>query len=167
MISRRLHQLIYWLILLACLFAILILPSVFPVQTPAQKQATANQNNIASQTATSASIFNNNLLIGVITLIPGLGWGYIIAALYSTGVVVASYNQPWYFVLLNPFAWVELATYSFVLVQSIKLTHMFKQRKCNDFKYTTIKTIAYTFIIVTIVLLASALVEYWLIRGMA
>lgn len=166
MLTLRRHQILYWLLLLGCLFTVLILPSFLPVQTETEKQQTKEHNNAIAQTATVASIFNNNLIIGLIAFVPFIGWGYLLAALWNTGVVVASYNLPSYTVLLNVFAWVELAVYSYIVLQSVKLVHLFQQRKCNDFKASTLKLVAYTLITTNIVLLVSALLEYTMLRQM-
>jgi hypothetical protein len=157
---------IFFVIVLMLLFLILVLPSVIHTQTPEQQQATQQQNNLQSQKATASSIFNNNLIVSLISLIPIVGWGYLIAVLWNTGVVVASYGQPWYWIFNNVFAWIELAVYSYVVLQSWKLYHLIPQRKCNDFKVTFTKTVAYTLIITTVVLMLSALLEYALISRM-
>ena len=154
----------FFAVLMVC-FLIMIVPSLLPVQSTAQKQATVQQNNVQSQQASAASIFNNNLVVSGITLIPFVGWGYLIFALWNTGVVIASYGHPWYWIFNNPFAWVELSVYSYVLLQSWKLRRLIPQWRCNDFKVTFTKTVAYTFIVMIIVLFVSAMVEYFVIRG--
>ena len=160
MMHPRFKRVIYFAILLFALFTILIFPSLIPFQTPAQQQATQHQNTVQSQNATASSIFNNNMLVAGLTLIPFVGWGYLIAVLWNTGVVVASYQHPWWWILNNTFAWIELAVYSYVLLQSWKLYRLIPQWRCNDFKVTFTKTVAYTMIVATIVLLLSALLEY-------
>jgi hypothetical protein len=156
---------------MACFF-IMILPSLIPVQNQTQKQATVTQNNIQSSQASATSIFNNNLMVASITLIPFVGWGYLIFALWNTGVVIASYGQPWFWIFNNLFAWIEIAIYSYVVLQSWKLLSILKQHKINDwfhpggyYKLIFTKTVAYTYIVMIVVLLASALLEYFLIRG--
>jgi hypothetical protein len=162
----------FFVLLLMALFFILVLPSLLPIQNQTQKQATMNQNNVQSQHATATSIFNNNLLVAGITFIPIVGWGYLIFAMWNTGVVIASYGQPWYWIFNNPFAWVELAIYSYVVLQSWKLLGVLKQHKIRDwfhpggyYKLTFVKTIAYTFITITLTLLLSAILEYAVIAS--
>ena len=175
----KFNRLPFFVAVLMVCFLIMIVPSLLPVQSTAQKQATVQQNNVQSQQASAASIFNNNLVVSGITLIPFVGWGYLIFALWNTGVVIASYGHPWYWILNNVFAWIELAVYSYVILQSWKLLSLFKQRKT---KFTDLdgkqvvrkttgvypeiaKTVAYTFIVMVVVLFVSAMLEYLLIRG--
>jgi hypothetical protein len=170
-------SLVHFGAILAMLFLILILPTLLHLQSPEQQQATQQQNNNQSRLATASSIFNNNLMVAGISLVPYFGWGYIIFVLWNTGTVIASYGQPWYWVLNNMFAWIELAVYSYMILKSIKLVQLFRQRKT---KFTDlegkvvvrktvgvypeiVKTLAYTFIVASMVLLASALIEYALI----
>jgi hypothetical protein len=172
-------SIVYFGTVYTVLFVILILPSIIHLQSPEQQQATMQQNNVQSQAATASSIFNNNMVVAALTLVPYLGWGYIIYVLWNTGTVVASYGHPWYWVLGNVFAWVELAVYSYMILKSIKLVQLFRQRKTcfTDLdgkvvvRKTTgvypeiIKTVAYAFIWSTIVLLTSAIIEYFFIIG--
>lgn len=162
--NRRLKSSASFFIVLFLLFFIIIIPSLIPVQTLTQKQETQQHNNEVSQQATVASIFNNNLIIAIISFIPFVGWGYLLAALWNTGVVVASYSQPWYNLFLNPFAWIELYTFTYILFQSWKIVHLIPQRKANDFKVTLIKLICKTLIVITLILLFSAMLEYAIIR---
>ena len=159
----RYKKILYYFILLTALFLILVLPSIITVQTPQQQQATQHQNNIQAQKATATSIFNNNLLVAAISLIPFVGWSYLIYVLWNTGVVIASYGHPWYWIFNNVFAWIELAVYSYAVLQSWKLYHLIPQWRCNDFKVTFTKTVAYTMITVILALLASAVLEYMVI----
>ena len=170
-------NIVYFGIVLAVLFAILIIPSLLHLQTPEQQMDTQQQNNVRSQQATASSIFNNNILVAGITLVPYVGWGYIIFVLWNTGTVIASYGQPWYWILNNMFAWIELAIYGYMILRSIKIVHLFRQRKTKFtdldgmvvVRKTTgvyvelVKTIAYAFIVSTLVLSASAVLEYFLI----
>ena len=163
MMQPRLKKLIYFIILLFGLFFVLVLPSIIVVQSPQQQQATQHQNDVQAQKSTAASIFNNNLLVAGISLIPFVGWGYLIYVLYNTGVVIASYGHPWWWIFNNTFAWIELGVYSYMVLQSWKLRRLIPQWRCNDFKVTFTKTVAYTMITAIIVLLASALLEYMVI----
>ena len=156
----RCKRLIYFIILLATLFFVIVLPSIIVVQTPQEQQATQHQNDIQAQQATAASIFNNNLLVAGISLIPFLGWGYLLYVLWNTGIVIASYGHPWYWIFNNTFAWIELAVYSYMVLQSWKLYRLGPQFRCNDFKVTFIKTMVYSMITAILILLASALLEY-------
>lgn len=162
-----------------CLFFILLLPSVFSFQSESQKQATVENNNALSMAANPASIFNNNLIVAGITMIPYAGWIFMGYVMYNTGVVIASYGQPWWWSLTNPFAYVELAVYAYMILRSIKLVQLFRQRytKFTDLdgklvvRKTTgvypeiVKTLAIAFIVCTLVLLVSAFVEFLFIRG--
>jgi hypothetical protein len=172
-------QLCYFLTIFTILLVIVILPSVISVQSPSQKQDTMQQNNNNSRTTTAPAIFNNNLIVALVSLIPYVGWGWLGYVIWNTGVVLASYSQPWYWVLGNPFVYVEFAVYSYMVLRSIKLVRLFRQRKTRftdlDGKVVVrkttgvypeiVKTAAYTFIVATVVLLAAALVEYVLIQS--
>lgn len=153
-------------LLVAALFLLLILPSLLPVQSDAEKLANVERNDAVSLVATPTTIFNNNLLIAGISLVPVFGWGFIVFVMWNTGLTLASYGQPFFWVLFNPFAWVELSVYSYAVLKSVKLIHLLRQRKCNDFKVSFVKTVAYSFIFMCLILLGSALVEYWLIQGL-
>ena len=177
MMQPRLKKLIYFIILLFGLFFVLVLPSIIVVQSPQQQQATQHQNDVQAQKSTAASIFNNNLLVAGISLIPFVGWGYLIFVLYNTGVVIASYGHPWWWILNNTFAWIELGVYSYMIMKSIKLLQLFKQRKTKftdlDGKVIVRKTTGvwneiittamFSLIAACIVLLLSALLEYQII----
>jgi hypothetical protein len=164
MIGRKTKQLVYFLLILEGLFLILMLPTVFFTQPATQKQVTMTNNNNQARQATVTSIFHNNLLIAVVTLIPVAGWGYCIAVMWQTGVVVASYNYPFYWIAGNPFAWIELSVFAYVILQSYKLLHLVPQRKANDFKVTFTMVACKALIASIVVLLVSALLEYWVIR---
>jgi hypothetical protein len=175
----RFHSFKQFTIIFIALFFILLLPNVLPVHTASENQAIMENNNAKSQVATPSSIFNNNLVVAGITMIPGAGWIWLGYVMWNTGVVVASYGQPWWWSLINIFVYVELAVYAYVIMRSIKLVQLFKQRKTVfvdlDGKTITrkttgvypeiVKTIAVTFIVCIVVLLISALVEFFLIRG--
>jgi ABC-type proline/glycine betaine transport system permease subunit len=118
------------------------------------------------------------MAIAGFTLIPFLGWGFLGYLLWNTGKIVASYNQPWYWSFNNLFAWIELAVYSYAVLRSIKLVHLWRQRKTkfimptgelvirntNGFWYEFIKTIAFALIVMCIVMLLSAILEYRLLQ---
>jgi archaellum biogenesis protein FlaJ (TadC family) len=156
-------SILYFLIVLSALFLVVIIPSIIPFQTPEQQNETKHENDITSQTATATSIYHNNMIIAGLTLVPYVGWGYLFYALWNTGLVVASYHQPWWYLFMNPFAWIELSIYSYALLQSLKILHLLPQYKANDFWYTLIRKIAYTIVFMALALLASAIVEYLLI----
>jgi hypothetical protein len=111
------------------------------------------------------------------TLIPYVGWGYLIFVLWNTGTVVASYGQPWYSIFGNVFAWIELAVYSYMILKSIKIVQLFKQRKTcfidldgkcvvrktNGVWYQIFQTSMYALIVSCLVLMTSAVIEYFII----
>lgn len=166
------------LIIFAVLFAVLSFPSLIP-QPDSQSQLIMEQNNARAQSATVASIYNNNLVIALCTLIPVGGWIFIGVVLWSTGVVVASYANPVATLLFNPFVYVELAVYSYVVLQSIRILRLFRRRKTRftDLEgkqvvrntvgvwYEIGKTVAYVLIVCAVTLLVSALIEYSLVAG--
>lgn len=166
-------------IVFGLMFLILLLPSLLPLQSESEKQAIVEQNALVAQSATVSSIFNNNLCVAVISLFPFLGWGLLGFILWNTGYVVAGYGDVVACLFLNPFVYVELALYSYVVLQSYRLWRLFRQRltvftdldgkrvvrKTNGIYQEMGKTGAYTFIVVTVVLLVSAFVEVMLIRG--
>lgn len=168
---------IYFLTILTLMFLILIIPSLLPIQSQAQKANNVAANDAQSRGATATNIFNNNIFIAGVSLIPYVGWGYIIFALWNTGTVIASYNQPWNWVLNNLFAWIELGVYSFMIMKSFKLLQLFRQRKTKftdlDGKVVVRKTTGvwneivttamFSLIAACIVLLLSALLEYQVI----
>jgi hypothetical protein len=170
---------VYFLTIFAVLFLLLAFPSLLPFQSPEDNQATVEQNNLASQSATVASIYNNNMVIAGFSLIPVGGWIFLGFILCNTGVVVASYGQPITTLVLNPFVYIELSIYSYVVLRSIKLLHLFRQRQTKFVDLTgkqvvrrttgvyhdIAKTVAYTLIVSCLALLASAFVEYMILRG--
>ena len=162
---------IYFLIM-AVLFGLILLPTLLPVQSQTQKQSNVQANDAQSHSATATRIFNNNIIIAAVALIPYVGWGYLGYVMWETGKVIASYNQPWWWIFNNPFAWIELSIYSYMVLQSWKLFGLLKQNKLSDwfhsggyFKVKVIKTIAYTMIVAIVVLLLSAILEYWVIAS--
>jgi hypothetical protein len=168
-----------FVLIFICLFTVLIIPSIISVQNDVQNQITMEYNDQKSQLATVSSIFNNNLLVSCVSLVPYAGWGILLAVLWQTGVVVASYGLPWYYILFNPFAYVELCMFSFVVLRSVHLVRLFFRRKTKfiDLEgkwvirkttgvyYDMIKTVAIVLIVCSVVLLLSAFAEImWLQR---
>ncbi len=169
----------YFFAIFTCLIIVLLIPGIVSLQSATQKQATMEHNNALSQTATITSIFNNNLVIAGISFIPYAGWGWLIFVLWNTGTVAASYSQPWYWLLLNPFTYIEIAVYSYMVLKSIWIVQLFKRRKT---KFTDLegnlvvrkttgvwpeiaKTAAYAFITCTVTLLVSAFIEFAIIHA--
>ena len=99
-------------------------------------------------------------MISLIGLIPILGASFILACSWATGLVVASYNQPVYWILTNPFAWIELSVYSFVLLQSWRIIQFYRQRKTIKFWNLTAKTALTTIMVMGFILFLSAVLEY-------
>lgn len=178
----RFKHYLYFIAIFVGLLFILLFPSVLSLHTVSENQAIAENNNAKSQIATPISIFNNNLIVAGITLIPGAGWIWLGYVMWNTGTVVASYGYPWYWIFTSVagvFAFVELAVYAYVILRSIKLVQLFRQRytkftdlNSNVVKRKTVgvypemvKTGAYVFIVSAVVLLCSALIEYYIIHG--
>lgn len=151
----KLKQLDYFMLLLTCLFLTLMLPSILSVQSPTEKQVTMEHNDQVAKSATVYSIFANNIVITLGTLIPVFGWGYILYIMWNTGTVIASYSQPFYWVLNNPFAWIELSVCSYAILQSIKLLKFTRQRNWNKL----VRTICVSTGIIATAVLASAAIE--------
>jgi hypothetical protein len=126
--------------------------------------STVQSNNLKTQTSTVFSIFSNNFMVAAVTLIPGVGWGYILMVMWNTGVVVASYNQPAYWVLNNPFAWIELSVYSFAVLWSIKLFYMVKDRKRPQYGQRLFAYAVLGLMVVGVVLFLSAVLEFSIIH---
>ena len=99
--------LLHFVVVFVCLFFILSLPSILNFQTPEQKQLIVTDNNAKSQSASVSGIFNNNLVLALLSFIPYAGWGLLIAFLWNTGVIVSAYGQPVATLLLNPFAYLS------------------------------------------------------------
>lgn len=138
-------------------------PSFLPVQTEQQKQNNVQSNNARAGSATIFNIFIQNYAIALVTFIPVIGWGFIGAVMWNTGLVIASYNQP-FWQLTSIFAWIELSIYSFVIVQSLWLVQIWLKRKTTNMLTPIIKTILITASVVAIVLVLSAILEFVVIR---
>ena len=156
--SRR--SIVYFIMLLAILFFVLLLPSFLPVQSEAQKQANMNHNNQAAKVATANGIFSNNMLIATLAIIPGIGWGFILFSMWETGLIVASYSQPFY-VLLSPVAWIELSVYAFAIISSVELVQIYRHKSKRNFFQTMLVSLA----MISIILFLSATFEIHLING--
>jgi hypothetical protein len=173
------RQFLYFIVIYGALFAVLILPGLFPTLSLSEAEAIRDNNNAVAQSATVTSIFNNNLAIAGFSIIPFGGWIFAFYILWQTGVVVSSYGYPWWFILSNPFAYVELAVISYMILRSVRLVHLFRQRKTRftDLDGKTVVrrttgvyhsmalTVAYSLIAATIILLVSAFIEFLMIRG--
>ena len=99
------------------------------------------------------------------SLFPFAGWLFVGVVLWRTGLLVASYNQPWFWAFGNVFAWVELSVYSFVVVQSLRLFMFYRQRKILRFWYVVFKTVLFTLGVAGVVLFLSALLEFAVIHS--
>jgi hypothetical protein len=154
---------VYFGTLLVCLFIVVALPSLLPVQSDAQKQSNVDWNARMGQTATAASIFLNNFLISLIALVPLVGWSYLLAALWKTGLVIASYPSLSGFAVakLGLFCLFELGVYSFVVLQSVKIVQLRRKRRWRLIG----KTIIFTIAVSMVVLLLSAIIEYTIIHS--
>lgn len=157
-----------WIILffavLGMLFLIAALPGVLPVQSEAQKIANVESNTAKTGTVTIQSIFLNNFLVALATLIPFAGWSFIGAVLWHTGLIVASYNQP-YWLFTNWVVWAELTCYSFVIVQSVRIVIFYLKIKTLKRWKPVVANILVTALIVGVVLLVSAILEFMMIKG--
>lgn len=155
-------QIGYFLILFGILFLVVITPSFLPVQNQQQKQTNVAANEQSKSNVTIASIFENNFFVASLTLIPILGWGLILAVMWNTGLVVASYSQPGTLWIL--FAVIEISVYSFMLLQSINCVNLFLKRKTVKPWRVIGKTILAALCIAGLILWFSAAWEYLLIK---
>jgi hypothetical protein len=160
--NKLLKQLGIYFTVLALLFLIVNLPSHLHTQTVQQQQANVASNEISKQKITAYAIFQNNFLVALLTLVPFAGWSWIGAVLWKTGLVIASYNQP-YWALTNAFVWIELAIYSFVVLQSVNITLLLRHRKTMQIKLPIIKIVLATVSVAMLTLLISAVLEYMII----
>lgn len=140
----------------------MITPSFLPVQNQQQKQTHVATNEQSKSNVTVVSIFENNFFVASLTLIPILGWGLILAVMWNTGLVVASYSQPGTLWIL--FAVIEISVYSFMLLQSINCVNLFLKRKTVKPWKAIIRTIIVALCTAGLILLLSAAIEYILIR---
>jgi hypothetical protein len=148
------------------------------VQTLSQQDANSINNDLNDlrKNITLQGIFGNNLFICLLMFVPVVGWIFGFAALYNTGVVIAAQSMapdaggaPPLLILFSlfifPFTWLEFISYSIGLsegfwlmlraVQSISnIGVSFRRELGNLSKLITI---------VTLMLLAGAAIEYWLI----
>lgn len=169
--------LLHFIVVFVCLFFILSLPSILNFQTSEQKQLIVTDNNAKSQDASVSSIFNNNLIVALLSFVPYAGWGLLIAVLWNTGNIISAYSSPVVTLLLNPFVYVELGVCGFVILKSIYIVRLFKRRKTiftnldgvvvvrktTGVYYEMAKTLAVVLIVCSIVLLISAFAEiYWI-----
>lgn len=142
------------------LFLTISLPIIFPMQTLSEQIENIQENNIRIEKTTPITIFTNNFAISIITLIPYLGWGYILFAMWNTGLVIASYSNALVLLLLNPFAWIELSVNAFVVLMSYKLLRLaLNKHQPGRLKLLVTHTILVV-LIVAAVLLTSACLEY-------
>jgi hypothetical protein len=137
------------------------LPTIIPhTLTETQKQINVNANVERAQTSTPQSIFLNNYMISIFSLVPVGGWFFIDIVLFKTGVVVASYNLPVYWIFTTPFGILEIAVYSFCLLQGTRILLFVWNRKQFKPWITITRTIALTLSISGLILLFSAIWEY-------
>jgi hypothetical protein len=111
------RSVVYFFVIFFCLFLTVLLPFVLPVQSSEQKAAKVAENNARSSSISSMDIFSNNYKVALLGLVPLFGWSFLLAVMWNTGLVVASYSCPGWVWLV--FAVVEVGVYSFVVLQSI------------------------------------------------
>jgi len=141
-----------------------MLPSLLPhTLTYAQKQAGIAANVQRQQTVTPLSIFLNNYLIAGFSIFPIAGWIFTDIVMFKTGIVVASYSLPSYWIFTSVFGWIELSVYSFCLLQGCRIFMFYLKRKSLSFWPLTAKTVLVTLSISGLVLMFSAIWEYVII----
>jgi tellurite resistance protein TehA-like permease len=152
----------YFFIVLALLFFVAALPAVIPhTLTSSQKQNNVATNNERAQTVSVPMIFANNFLLSSFSLFPVAGWIFISIVMFKTGLIVASYSQPWYWLTNNVFMWIELAVYSFAILQSIRVLKLVWYRQKTVKPWNQIASItAFTLSISGLIILFSAIYEY-------
>lgn len=155
-------QIGYFLILFGILFLVVMIPSFLPVQNQQQKQTHVAANEQSKSNVTVASIFENNFFVASLTLIPILGWGLILAAMWNTGLVVASYSDTGTLWIL--FATIEISVYSFMFLQSINCVNLFIKRKAVKPWRAIGRTFVIALCIAGLILWVSAVWEYVLIK---
>ena len=124
-----------FLAILAVFYLAISLPIVVPIQSASQKQVNVENNNARASKATLSEVFGNNAMIAGLSLIPYFGWGFIVLTLYNTGLVAASYPNPWLVIFLNPFMYIELLVYASMTLLSFSMATSLKK---HDFRGTWI-----------------------------
>jgi hypothetical protein len=167
-------------ILVIALFFILgiVVTSVGAVQTLSQKDATSINNDL-NQLRNNISveyIFGNNLFICLLMFVPVVGWIFGFAALYNTGVVIAAESMApsasgapplllLFSLFIFPFTWLEFISYSIGLSEGFWLILRAVQSR-SDIRVSfrrELGNLSKLITIVTLMLLAGAAIEYWLI----
>jgi hypothetical protein len=156
---------LYFSIILASFFAIVLLPGFINFQSASQDQANIAGNNARAQTVTTMSIFGNNFLIALLALTPIDGLLFVGVVLWKTGLVVASYHQP-FWALTSIIVWLELGVYSYMTLQAFSLLQIVLKRKTLQTKLwkPILKTIIVTVSVAALVLLFASVLEIALIH---
>lgn len=167
-------------ILAIALFFILgiVVTSVGAVQTLSQHEATSinDELNQLRQNISVQYIFGNNLFICLFMFVPVVGWIFGFAALYNTGVVIAAESMTpaaqgapplllFFTLFIFPFTWLEFISYSVGLSEGFWLMLRAVQSRSNigvNFR-RELGNLSKLITIVTLMLLAGAAIEYWLI----
>jgi hypothetical protein len=155
--------------------------SIGAMQTLTQQEATDLNNELDQlrSNVTAQYIFGNNLFICLLMFIPVFGWVFGFIALYNTGVVIAAQSMTpaaqgisplaLFFVLfLYPFTWLEFISYSVGFAEGFWLMLRGFQRLTNkaiSFK-RELRNLSILITIVTLMLLAGAVIEMALISAM-
>jgi hypothetical protein len=166
---KQFRWIAYFFIVLALLFFIVTLPTIIPhTLTATQKQTNINDNTVRAQNINVNTIFLNNFMLSSFSLFPVAGWIFIAIVMLKTGFIVSSYNQPWYWLMNNVFMWIELAVYSFTILQSIRILKLVWYRQKTIKPWSQIaKIIALTLSLSGLIIMFSAIYEYIIITSRA
>jgi hypothetical protein len=161
------------LITIALLFIISIVVTVVGVLSPLSAEDASSINREVDKLRGTVSvqlIFGNNLMICMVMFIPFVGPIFGLFALYNTGVVINAQSMsataqgvPALLILFTlfffPFTWLEFLSYSTALAESAWLV----ERALRHSFRREIKNAAILISIVSVMLLAGAIIEIALI----
>jgi hypothetical protein len=161
---KKLRYIGYFFLIFALLYLVVALPTIIPhTLTATQRSDNIDANLERRNTVTVLGIFGNNYLIAGFSLFPFAGWIFDAIVMWRTGIVVASYSLPVTWLLTSTFVMIELAVYSFSILQSIRILGFYRARKTIQFWTETLRTVFLTLGVSGLVLLLSAVWEYVII----
>lgn len=119
------------------------------------------------RTLNAVSIFINNCLIALISLIPGIGSIFMLYAMYNTGFFIGMIAKASGYTtlnavittFLNPVGILEIVAYTLALGESILLLYLIARRRVAEFKKRIFLNSWKTIIAIVGLLLVAAIIE--------
>ena len=152
-----------YLIILIVLISIVLASSSIPIDQSEAKQIMDNLENIIPGDPTTFPIFQNNMQIVLLMMVPVLGLIIGPYALYNTGLVFSASGVisgfPGILMLLiifiMPFSWLEFLSYAAAITQGLYLIWAIKKKRLRIEIRNTLRVIG----IVAILLFVGAWIE--------